>query len=497
MNKQNLKRICVGLLLTVAFFFMSFRPAAAGFGAANAEMAAICDTWGENIADYSDQSHCWSCEIFVLLFDSSNTIAGQINKTLAKPVMGLVIMGGMLWLAFCTVAFFSNISGPSDPMEFLTKVGTIMLRVGFAGCFLAGGASLAFEYIINPVLSSGVRLASDVFSMTNAGSVALPNDISGSASGPMGAGVRDGLKALISQLASSMAEAQAIAQGLRCGAFFWKKFEGLSFGVGFLSIDLLPEILVPNPLMWAVGAWTGCMFWIISILFCFAMLDVVFRIGLLVGLLPVFIASWVFPMTGRFAKTAWSMFVNSVLVFFITAITASFIVIFVKNAWNISSSSEFGTFLQKMQASSYVEAWDSLFEAGAGAGLLSILFVFAVVYWGWMMAPKADKTASEILQSSFSSSIAIKALSSTVNFIIDLIMLVITIVTVGLGAIVYVLKFARFFIKAAKAAKKLRDIQKKIEKLQKLQEKVNKIHSKAKKVQSKVKNAANKYVPSG
>ena len=526
MTKRVLKKICFGLFLAIGLTFVLSRNASAGYTAADAEMSVVCDTWQENITDYSDQSHCWSCELFLLLFDASNIVAGQINSTLSKPAMSLVIVGGCLWLAFCTLAYFGNISNPPDPMEYLTKVGSIMLRVGLAGAFLAGGSSLTFNYIINPILASGAQLATQTLKLTNVGGLSLPNDVTGGAgnpidsitqwiqgnagrvetkfkgagaggpmfkargggtSGPMGAGVRSSLKTMIAQMASGMARAQAIAQGLRCGAFFWKK---ISISVLFFSF----ECLIPNPAMWAVGAWLGCIFWVVSVMFSFAMLDVIFRIGLLAGLLPVFVAAWTFPITGSFAKTAFEMFLNSVMVFFITAIVAAFIILLLEEAWNTGSSANFNTFVSKMEANSYVEAWDSLFEEGIGTGIGTVFVVSVVAWWAWLMAPKSDKTAEGILGASFSSSVAIKAVYALIGFILDLIMLVITIVTLGAGACVYAIKFARFACKAMQELKKLEEALKKIQEFQK---KMKKIKEKAEKVKEKVQKGVDRFVPSG
>ena len=522
------KKICVGLFLAIGLVFVQTHDASAsilgklvgslvggGIGNADAEMNGICDTFAQNLQDYSDQNHCWTCEIFVLLFDSANVVSGQINNTLAKPVLNLVIVGGLVWLSFVTLVFFGNIGDAPNPMEYLTKVGSIMLRVGIAGCFLAGGSSVAFNYIVNPVLSSGVQLASSTLSMTGAGISMAGNSGSsgdavssmeawthgsrgriesqfggssssfkakGSGSGPMGDGVRNSLKQMIYRMSSGMARAQAVSQGLRCGAFFWKK---VSFG----ALIPIPDFLVPNPLMWAVGAWLGCIFWIISIMFCMAMLDVIFRIGLLVGILPVFIAAWVFPITGAFAKTAWEMFLNSVLVFFITAIVAALVVILSERAWESGPSGSFSSFMSQMQANSYVEAWDSLFAGGASDGLTTLFIVSAVALWAWAISPKADGVAEKILGASFSSSVAIKALHAMIDFFMNLVMMVFTIVTAGAAACMYLLKIFSFFKKSMDTLKKIQETMDKIERFQAKVRKIRALALKAKKAADMAKKA--------
>lgn len=498
MTKQILKRLCVGLLLAVCFTFVfPHNVKAVGVENADQEMASFCDSWDKNMQDYSDQEHCWSCQIFMLLFDSSNTLAGQINQNLSGPASGVVIMGGALWLVFYTLIFFSSVGSPPDPMEYLTHVGKIMLRVGFGCAFLAGGATMAFEYAVNPVLDSGARLANVALEasggMVNA---TMPQDIGGSISGPMGGGVRSAMKEMIYQMAAGMAKAQSIAQGLRCGSIFWRKFEGI-MGI--------PSFPIFNPLMWVVGSWLGCVFWVVSILFCFAMMDVIFRIGLLVSMLPVFVAAWVFPKTGGFAKSAWDMLLNSVLVFFITGITASFIVILVEKSWDAGTSGMNGDFMGKMQQSAYVEAWDMLFDSPKG--LVAVLLVCFVSFWALGMAPKSDGLAKKFVGGAFSSCIAIAAIKALINFIINVILTIITIITFSLSAGIQALhnmvKLAQRIQKIMKNVEKIQKMQKRIEKMQKrIQQmqkkldKVRKVAKKAKAVQGHAQKAMN-LVPNG
>lgn len=540
MTKRFFKQFCIGLLLIFSLSLMA--PSSVLAESGEKEMKEFCDSWDENVSDYSDQSHCWSCEIFILLFDAANIVAGQINGVLSGSAQSVVIVGGVLWLAFYTLIHFGAlISSEQDPMEYLTKVGTIMLRIGFGYAFLAGGASFAFDYIISPVLSTGASLANETLSVSNRVSAKMATDvttntghfspvdsiiqwtqkgasriegkwgkaasavtgnlfnINGSLSGPMGQGVRDSLKQMIAQMASSMAEAQAIAQGLRCGSPFWLKIDAT---VPIIGIGIV--LFIPNPLMWIFGAWMGCIFWVISILFSFAMLDVIFRIGLVVSMMPIFIAAWVFPITGQFAKAAWDMFLNTVMVFVLTGLTAVFIVILVETSWDAANGSNdagsVNSFMSSMKNSNYVTAWDDLWASKGG--FYALISVSIVTMWGWVMAPKSDAMAKKFIGGSFSSSVAIKAIKALLTTLFDIISLVLTIITWGAASCIYVLQFAKWIGDAAKAVQKIQNVLKKIEKAQKRiqdsMKKVKDVKDKVNKVRdSNVMQLANKLTPNG
>ena len=463
-------------------------------GMNDSTMATFCNNWDENLAEYSGQENCWSCKIFIMFFDAANKIAGQVNGALTGPAGKILILGVALWTVFNVAALFSSVTDAPDIMGFLTKFGGMILKAGFAWCFLEGGSSLAFHYIVNPVLSAAAGLSAQVLSLTNSAvncTIDSNSMVDGSINAPMGAGVRDSLDCMIKAIASGMARSQSIAQGLRCGSFFW-------FEVDFWFLPG-PKFYIMNPLMWLFGMMLGCLFWIISFMFPIAMLDVIFRIGLLVAMLPMFILAWVFPITARFAKTAWDIFLHSCMVFTITGLIIGMIVTMVETSWVAGSGGNFEEFQAKMEASSYVEAWNMLFDAGLGAGLASLFIVMTVGVWGIYLAPVPDKLSKSFLGSSldFPDSCAIKAIRGTLFFIVDVIMFIITLISFGATACVYALKFFSYLKRTMDALRKVQDALEKAkkmqERIQKLQEKINKVQSVANKVKSGVQTAKNAF----
>ena len=72
MMKRYFKQLCLGLLLVIGL--IPFLSDSASAASGETEMKLICDSWEENVGDYSDQKHCWACEIFILLFVSYLTV---------------------------------------------------------------------------------------------------------------------------------------------------------------------------------------------------------------------------------------------------------------------------------------------------------------------------------------------------------------------------------------------------------------------------------------
>lgn len=459
-----LKRLLIGLLLFCGIFaYASFHTAYA-FSVYDSTMESFCDSWSKNMLDYQGQEHCWTCQIFILLFDSANKAAGQINQALSPHIVKAVITLSSLWLAIHTLIFFSDVGSAPNLMEFLTKIGGMMLRLGFGVALLNGGAMLAFDYVVNPVLTDAANLASTVLSKTG---LSPGCEFSGGGgaptTGPMGEGVRESLKCMIEKIASGMARSQSIAQGLRCGAMF--------YDFGFLNP-------FPHPGMWLVGATFGCFFWFISFMFPLVMLDVIFRIGLMVGMLPLFIAAWIFPISASYAKKAWDIFVQSCLVFVVTALIVCILVALVDQSWGAGDQGIIQKFQSKMEASQYTDAWDALFAGGVGKGLMNLFLVLCVCFWGVGIASKSDKVANEYVgDGKYPKNCAIRAIEGIIGFIFDVIMAVITILTFGATSCLYLFKLGKYM---SDGARKLQEI---IRHLRRIKEKVQKIQEKVQKAQ--------------
>lgn len=477
-------KFIIGLLLFCGVFAHAFStPATAATLMEGATMEAFCDTWDKNIADYSDQEHCWGCHIFLLFFDAANKTAGQINAALSNPLGDVINIGVGLFLIVQTLMLFSNVGDAPSPMEYLTKVGGMLVKAGFGWCFLKGGSAMAFEYIVNPVLTAAAQLSGDILDASGGGSVSctMPSAMTVSKTLPMGTEVRASLKCMIEKIASGMAESQAVAQGLRCGAFFFNPFDWEDVGpLDFLGIP----IPCPNPIMWGVGMLFGCMFWFISFMFPIAMMDVIFRIGLLVGMLPLFITAWIFPITSRYAKTAWNIFLHSCMVFAVTGIIISMTIAMLDNAWNGSDQGSMATFMSEMKSSAYVQAWNHLFSSGRG--LFGLFMVLATTVWAIYVAPIADDLSGKFVGAEFSSNCAVKAVRGTLFFIIDIILMIITVITLGATSCLYLVRIMKNVAEGVEKAEKLRQ---RLEKIKKFRKRMMKIQQKAQQVKRNVQQA--------
>ena len=432
------------------------------------ELKKNCKDFSTYREAYQDTANCDVCKIFMTIYDGASAVSSQINSTLGGPLKTLVVTFGLVWIGFETVAFYSGVGAPPDPLEYLTKVGGIFLRVVFGAMFLVNGAKMTYTYFVNPIAGSAMGLANSAMSLTQSGGGGGPG-------GTISAGdMRGGVKQMISTMASSMAEGQAVAKGLQCGSRYWRK---LTAKVKLIDVDI--EFPIPNPFMYLFGLWIQFAFWVISVLFCFAMMDTIFRYCLIVAMTPVFIASWVFPPTKGFFNSGKDLFLNTLCSFFVAGIVASLIVVIVEKAWDVGKGNATDSFMESMRAKDYVLAWDVAME---NSGLPKLFLISAFLIWGWVLAPKFDQMAGKLMGSSFPESTAIKALKSVIDLVFEIIFAIITIITWGAGSVLYVIKVFQGFVKAAQTVKRLAALAKKLEQASKMMKKVEKMVKTAQKI---------------
>lgn len=392
----------------------------------------------DQITDYDD---CWTCSIFLIFFDASNSLAAHVGAVLEGPAkQALAVLLGV-WLAFQTAVFLGQTGSEPDLAEFVTKVGGMLFRACFAIVFLSAGSSFIFEYFVNPVITSAANLSTSLVTEATecSGEASLIPAPAGTL--PMSAEVRSSLDCMTGGLGAGLRHAQKMALSLRCAAPY---YYDLPFG-----------LKLPNPIMWLWGCALGAMFWAISLVFPMTLMDAIFRIGLMVGMVPLFILAWVFPSTRHFAKTGWDIIFHSCLLFVVMALVMNMAVAMINNS--ISQIS--GNFLSLMNSGAYMDAYDDLAD---NVGFTSLFIVLAVCFFGILITPKAEEMTTQIAGGEFPPSCGMQALHYTLDMIITLVLLILTILTMGAGGIAILAKAMHGLCKTGEALKRLQKIMEKV-----------------------------------
>lgn len=413
--------------------------------------------------EIKDYDECWTCTVFMMFFDASNSLAGHVASVLEGPAVTFMWAMFLVWLAFNVAVFFSSVADAPDLGEFAGKVGGMAFRILFATVFLQGGAAITFDYFINPVITDASQLANQlVTGTTECGGDTIISG--GSSKTAMSNETRESMRCMVGGLGAGVREAQKMAQSLRCGAGYWYTMPWL--------FSWLWEYL-PNPMMWALGCVLGAFFWVISLIFPMVLMDAVFRIGLMVGMVPMWVVAWVFPASRQYASTAFYIVLHSCILFVVMALVMNMCVQMIMIAMTHMGPE----FISHMQAGAYVDAFDSV---SGGADFSKIFVLLAVCYFGILMPPKAEKLASHFSGKSFPDSVGMEALAMMINLVLDIIILILIIFTLGCASIMYFARVAQFLHKSDKAIKTMRRIMKEAELARKRAKKLQQMAKKAK-----------------
>lgn len=242
--------------------------------------------------------------------DSVLTASVQVGNKVFDSVKGgadkLLLIGLALWLALFTLKVVGSMT-ESDPMENLTKIGGMMIKLGVAS-WLLNHRDFFFEYFVASVVQAGAGFVASGDLQAATGASAQGLDIQMSGGGLQS--VADALKQMAESIHDSIAKVIARANFLQCIG----KIHQLSLG----PIDIGP---FQDPKVWASGCaiWLGAQFFMVA--FPFFLIDACFRLGVVAALCPLFIVAWVFPATRGFAGQGWKALLNVAFTFMMIRLT--------------------------------------------------------------------------------------------------------------------------------------------------------------------------------
>lgn len=411
----------------------------------------------------TEASTCQMCKIFMMVFDKSNQVCAAIARAVSPSAAKALLAFFGLWMAITVLQEFSGVASEQDGGALLTKIGGMLIRVALAYFVMLDSCEWFFSHIINPTLDAMVDIVSSVSSSpcgTGGGGA--------SSNAPLSPGVRSGMQCAIQNISDGVSEVLAISAAIRCGANMWE------------PIDWLP-IQIFHPFMWLYGCGIGFVFWFVSFIFPLVMLDIIFRIGIVLGFAPIFFLAAVFDSTRGYTKRWFEVFFGACMVFVVASIALAIVVDMVKSVLNTYGSNGAGSFISMIQGNQFVEAY---LQLDGKALFFSLIAINGIGFWATQIAPKCDEIAKGIFGGVSTESCAMKTLKMLINLIFEVLILILTIVTWGIGSVLYVCRVVKLIGDAAKA----------VEKAAKLLKKVQKIAKKAQQAAQKAQRAAQKMM---
>ncbi|MCK5296414.1 MAG: hypothetical protein KAJ75_05960, partial [Alphaproteobacteria bacterium] len=236
---------------------------------------------------------CWFCDIFDGVYVSCGHYAFTVYEATKDDVLGLLTVALLFWLLVQMMKGVGSVAA-IDPIEFWSKAGQRLFAGIIAAAFLKAGAIEIYGYLLSPVIEGATEFGSALLGSCDASVTEdlLPIPVNNAFS-------EESRRALFCML-HTMNEAIAEGMGL-----------GIILIIESLSVGLLDPI--PDVGMLFSGVVLVLVYFAILVIMPLYLIDAIVRLGIVGGLMPLFIVAWVFPSTKFFSGKGWGMLVQSAL----------------------------------------------------------------------------------------------------------------------------------------------------------------------------------------
>ena len=269
--------------------------------------ARDCKSMSEYQDEFKDCFACMTIKVLLEAFMTAGAMTYDVSKEAGKI---LLTLGSMLWLAFFVITKISSFTNP-EGSKMVGELLKFAFKVMAAFVMLDAGIAVLIDYFINPILATGADLANTYLSF------GLPSPSSGATNtytynGPddiIDPAVLDKILAFTEGISKKVATNMALGNGLMCFAIH-----------AFMIIDLW--LWICGAAMWVVGM-------LMSFFVSFYLLDIAFKIGFAIIMLPLAIGLWPFkPTTGRIGA-CFSIILKAAATYAMLAICATLAIIMI------------------------------------------------------------------------------------------------------------------------------------------------------------------------
>ena len=259
-----------------------------------------CEDEGKVCNDVSD-SFCLGCIILEQMYDAVGANVMKLHTQFSKASMAIVMVGFSIWLALRLLKFVSSMTEAN-----VSEVWNEILRKAFV-CLLCGilaanptNLLYAINTLIVPIylafLDLGLQLLNNALATENSSSITMT---------VFDQTVTVETRSLSCRLEGSAAITgegfpASIKEAMSCIIRVLKDY--LSIG-GQIAYEILHNVKDGLPLTSTITAIiTQLCFWLVKTCFVFYLVDTIFQMGIIILLLPLYIVSYAFGPTRKWAN---------------------------------------------------------------------------------------------------------------------------------------------------------------------------------------------------
>lgn len=283
--------------------------------------AAQANLFKDTLNFFFDQSRaggmCWYCPAFEAVLRVMNSLASNVAKELAEPIIPLMAAGLLVVLAFKVGRMLAT-AAVMDAPTFIDDLTKTMGRALVATVFLMNFMQI-FYWILTPVFDAALTLSQSILDSVISGDKGMA--ITKAAQNAGTVTTKCAYDALLREedFRADSAFPLANAKTLIC----WVEMVSNSMGVGmalgltFMKLAFVHKILAifPNIALLISGAVIMGVFFVAFLSFPFKLIDGLVKLAFIIALTPVWVVLWVFPITASYTKRAWDGFISVCFLF--------------------------------------------------------------------------------------------------------------------------------------------------------------------------------------
>ncbi len=262
---------------------------------------------------------CWFCGPLNKVIAVMQMVAQKVYKGVKSGMLGLLAACACIWIVIKIMKFIASVKY-QDVSAVYTDIGKMLFRVLIASLVLAMGDSL-WDYTVSPLASGAFDYGSAAITLDNQPTYCA--SLKGTSVNPT-------------------LDKSSVVDAVTPISVIGQKFVGNTGNAGGLLTLINQRLMSLIGISWVMISaamndgdacvpdeaislfFTGIPLLIMGIIFLFAIplkcADLVFRLGIFLVLLPLFIFAWAFPLTTDFAMKGLNMLIGIMLSFLLFAI---------------------------------------------------------------------------------------------------------------------------------------------------------------------------------
>ena len=316
---------------------------------------------------------CFSCQFFQVVYNTAANMSSDAYLTMCDVASSLLIIGLMFWILFHVFKLLITLREP-NLAQFWVQLFQQLFKGGFVAILVASKERL-YQFIntvMEPIALIFVDLSNKMLVANWSSQVSMSGTLSTNFSAGPGlpSSIGKTMEMLIYRITLALNVGRVI--GLRL----------------MLQSDMINYWL---------GLVTTIIFFLMTLIFPFYLIDGFIRLALVFALLPIFLVCWAFKWSAHYMTKVWDMFIGAFTQIFVACI---FVSIFIAVFEGFISIRGYGYLLDPT-----VQNVDALFREEANRMSFSFLSFLVIAFYMYNLSKSISKVTSHFTGASSSNAV--------------------------------------------------------------------------------------------